>query len=84
MKTQFLVEDVAILKNGKTIVAGSASGGDLSIGMIGKTASGNAVIEVVSVALVNSPPADPSKRALHVRLLAGDVDHLKGTTFDFD
>jgi hypothetical protein len=84
MKTQFLIEDVATLKNGKTIVAGSVSVGSLSTGMIGKTASGNEVIEIVSVALVNSPPADPCKRALHVRLLAGDVDHLKGSTFNFE
>ena len=83
MKTRLLIEDVATLKNGKIMVAGSVSGGNLSAGLIGKTPSGNAVIEIVSVALVNSPPADPSKRALHVRLLAGDVDHLNGTTFDF-
>lgn len=83
MKTYFLIEDVTVLKNGKIIAAGSIRGGDFPNNVIGSATVGKAKIKIVSVALVNSPPAAADKRAVHVQILEGDVNELKGRTFEF-
>jgi hypothetical protein len=85
MKTQIIVDEAAVLENGKVIVAvTNIVGKPLAATMVGRTPSGDIEVEVVSVALVNSPPATPNKQGLHVRLLKGTAEALKGATINFD
>ena len=85
MKTRLIVDDAVVLKNGKVTVAVTISiGKPVAAGMVGHTASGDVEVEVVSVGLVNSPPAPPNKQGLHVQLLKGTLDELKGATLDFE
>jgi hypothetical protein len=84
MKSYFSIEDVTVLKNGKIIVAGSLRGGDVKIDMIGSAVKGKSRIKIISVALINSPPAAADKRALHVQLLAGEISELNGSLIEFD
>jgi len=85
MKTRLVVDDAVVLKNGKvTVAVTSSSGKPVAIGMVGHTASGDVEVEVVSVGLVNSPPAASNKQGLQLQLRKGTLDALKGATLDFE
>jgi hypothetical protein len=85
MKAQLRVDDVIVLENGKVIVAVTILNGDrVTAKMVGRTQSGDVAIEVVSVALVNSPPAAPNKQGLHVRLLEGNIEALREVILIFE
>jgi hypothetical protein len=85
MKAQIIVDDVVVLTNGKVIIATTTVfGKQLVAKMVGRAAAGDLQVEVVSVALVNSPPAAPNRQGLHVRLLKGKIESLKGATLNFD
>lgn len=85
MKTQVVVDEVVVLANGKVMVATTIiQGKPLAPKMVGRNPSQGMELEVVSVALVNSPPAPVNKQGLHVRMLKGECKLLKGAVIDFE
>lgn len=85
MTTKLSVDDVVELKNGKIILAVTIlEGSPVSAGMVGRSISANLEIQVVSVALVNSPPAPANKQGLSVQLTKGSVHDLKASVVLFE
>lgn len=85
MKAQFAVENVITLANGKVIAAGQLTRGEnLSASMAGRSEIGDLEVEIVSVALINSPPAAPHQKAVHLRIVRGAIESLKGAVLNFD
>jgi hypothetical protein len=85
MKTQFLVDSMMVLKNGKLIIGGNmVNGKGPSAGMVGRNSSGSIEVEIVSIGMLNSPPAPPSARCYHVRVVKGASKELEGSTLAFE
>jgi hypothetical protein len=85
MKTRFSIEDVSVLPNGKIVVVGVAVGRNVTLGHRGRASTelGDLDVEVVSVALVDPPPADPNTQMLQLKVLAGTPSWLKGGSLEF-
>lgn len=85
MKAQFSILDFNVLQNGKIVVVGVAVGRLVIAGQRGKASTelGHLDVEVVSVALVDPPPADPNAQMLQLKVLAGDPNWLKGARLEF-
>jgi hypothetical protein len=85
MKTQFTITETCILPNGKVAVSGVAAARRLSSGERGRTSTklGELEVEIVSVGLVDPPPADPNAQMLQLKVLEGDPIWLKGAILDF-
>jgi hypothetical protein len=81
----FLVEEVGILHQGKVALAGVAHRQPIKSGMraVLTTDTQQLTVEVVSIGIVDPPPANPDKKLLQVRVSGGDARSLKSQTLYF-
>ena len=86
MKTQFAIDAVLVLENGKIVIGGTASERPLIVGECGRVLSkfGYLDIKVVSIGLLTPRPSDPKNQALMVEVPTGDPKWLEGTTAIFE